>query len=228
MATKGDGPCARYSQAVNVPVTATDFDDRVHDDGHQCILDYYGSCESECTNPRSEKCRLCVTDKNRCPKIGADGQVAGACCPNAAQAMACADCLGRNGNDVTRCTSNANGLSTGTLIGIIVGCIGGVVLLGVIIYAAKTSYDKAQKKNKQGQSKPLSVQTRTLRPFSSLGRTMSFSTVPVQTTLRPAARMVPVIMSSAVPLGYNVQPSIPTMPMPTMPMPSANPMPYTS
>jgi hypothetical protein len=134
------GPCGKYSSVTGVPMAAINFIARVHDDGHQCLLDHYAYCRNECKVPRSETCRLCVIDANRCPQINeSTGALAGACCPFAPEAMACADCLGRHGNDVSKCQDTTDGLSIGTIVGIVVGSIAGLGVLMAVVYGVRSA-----------------------------------------------------------------------------------------
>lgn len=102
-----------------------------YEDGYACMLKYHAPCASRCGDRSSEDCWKCLSSEISCPS-SSDPTVA--CCPYSKYSVTCSDCLANNDNDLTKCLSDTSGLSTGALIGIIIGSIVGLTLIIVGLY----------------------------------------------------------------------------------------------
>ncbi len=140
--------CAKYAKQMNHSPTDSDFGKNVYTDGLACMNRYrnLGSCAAACRDltTQLDVCAKCLANPKLCDNplnSAAPGSDAQPCCPAFADAVLCNRCL----NDSSLCSTRSK-LSTGALVGIIVGSLVGFAILVIaIVLIVKNRREKLAK-----------------------------------------------------------------------------------
>src|SRR5678815_5006329 len=96
------------------------------------LANYQANCQTQCTNvalaqvsSSNNTCFQCLSTLNTCQNPGAVTQ---ACCPFMTAATQCNDCLNRYEVDALQTCLQTGGLSTGAIVGIVLGCVAFVII----------------------------------------------------------------------------------------------------
>lgn len=130
--------CVSLTQIFPNNPSITDYDafirTQASNQGLICVqANYATNCQNQCTNvsQNTSACTSCLSSVNSCTNPANPSQ---SCCPYAAQAIQCNNCLNSFTIDALQHCLQPSGLSAGAIAGIVIAVIVVIIGLGLLIY----------------------------------------------------------------------------------------------